>query len=217
MLSQGTSFAIDYGGKIYEITARHVLEGVPVDHPKNLEIRQGTEWKKLPVTRILYPSSPDVDIAIVETTIPATQPYSIEPMGGGKDGGILTFGQPVWFLGYPFIEGLGTKFRGDVATTLPFIKKGILSAIDALNPDAQILYVDGFNNHGFSGGPILFYDFGTHKYFIAGVVKGYRYDQAETIINGKPVQTTVLVNSGILIGYNIIHAIDSIKNAPPAK
>ena len=214
MLSQGTSFVIDYAGKSYEITARHVLEGVRADHPENLQIRQGAEWKKLPVTRVLYPSSADVDIAVIETTIPGAKPYEVEVM---HDGGSLVFGQSVWFLGYPYLEGLGTKFRGDPATTIPFIKKGILSAIDASNPEAEILSVDGFNNHGFSGGPIVFYDFEKHKYYIAGVVKGYKYDQAETLVQGKSVPTDVLVNSGILVGYSIIHAIDAIKNAPPVK
>jgi hypothetical protein len=91
-----------------------------------------------------------VDIAILETTFSATQPFSIEVE---NDKAALTFCQPVWFLGYPFLEGLGTKFRRDAGATMPFIKKGILSAIDASNPDAVLLYVDGFNNHGSPADP----------------------------------------------------------------
>jgi hypothetical protein len=36
-----------------------------------------------------------------------------------------------------------------------------MSAIDNSNPDAEVLYIDGFNNPGFSGGPIIFWDFAT--------------------------------------------------------
>ena len=77
--------------------------------------------------------------------------------------------------------------------------------------------MDGFNNHGFSGGPILYFDFGLHKYFIAGVVKGYRNDRAETVVNGKQIQTDMLVNSGILVGYSIEHAIQAIGDASVTK
>jgi hypothetical protein len=50
---QGTAFAIDYGGKLYEITARHVMAGVADQRPMNVQIRKGSEWLALPVTRIL--------------------------------------------------------------------------------------------------------------------------------------------------------------------
>jgi hypothetical protein len=33
-----------------------------------------------------------------------------------------------------------------------------MSAIDARNPEAVVLYIDGFNNPGFSGGPIIYWD-----------------------------------------------------------
>ncbi len=56
-------------------------------------------------------------------------------------------GQQVWFLGYPY--GLGSHFPNG---EFPFIKRGTMSAIDSTNPHAVVLYVDGFNNPGFSGG-----------------------------------------------------------------
>jgi hypothetical protein len=48
-------------------------------------------------------------------------------------------------------------------------------------------------------------------------VKGYRNDKAETIVNGKQVETDLLANSGILVGYSISHAIDAIKRAQAEK
>jgi hypothetical protein len=123
---------------------------------------------------------------------------------------LLSMGQQVWFLGYPW--GIGTRGVNVVA---PFIKRGTMSAIDATNPNAVVLYIDGFNNPGFSGGPIVYWDFSKHVYKIIGVVKGYREDTAKIRVNGEPVDTQLLVNSGILVGYSILHVIQAIENNRP--
>jgi hypothetical protein len=94
---------------------------------------------------------------------------------------------------------------------IPFIKRGTMSAIDGTNSEAIVLYVDGFNNPGFSGGPIIFWSFVKHTYQIIGVVRGYREDRAKVLVNGQHVDTQFLVNSGILIGYSINHAIQAIE------
>ena len=88
-----------------------------------------------------------------------------------------------------------------------------MSAIDATNRDAVVLYIDGFNNPGFSGGPIVYWDFEKHAYRILGVVKGYREDTAKIMVNGEHVDTNLLENSGILVGYSIQHAIQAIERA----
>src|ERR1022692_1371919 len=117
-------------------------------------------------------------------------------------------GQQVWFLGYPFGDtALTTRMENQI---LPFIKRGTISAINGSKPDAIILYIDGFNNPGFSGGPIVYWAFGSHTYRILGVVQGYKVENAKMMVNGQPADTQVLVNSGILIGYSIAHAIQAI-------
>ncbi len=208
---QGTAFTIDYAGKLYIITARHVVAGVPKLNA-TLQVRKEGQWLNLPTLKTLYPSSDKVDIAIFKTDQVVTTPYGIAATD--KTGG-ATMGQQIWFLGYPFLEGLGSHFaKGPTAsspTEFPFIKRGTMSAIDATDPDAVVIYIDGFNNRGFSGGPILFWDFVQHKYRIAGVVQGYKNDVALTIVDGHQVDTNLLVNSGILVGYNIQHAIDAIE------
>jgi hypothetical protein len=85
-----------------------------------------------------------------------------------------------------------------------------MSAIVATNPDAVVLYIDGFNNPGFSGGPIVYWNFTTHAYGIIGVVMGYKEDTAKVLVNGVHMDTQLLVNSGILIGYSIQHALQAI-------
>ncbi|HXX18605.1 MAG TPA: serine protease [Candidatus Acidoferrum sp.] len=198
----GTAFSIDYQGKIYLITARHVVTGLPATGG-TIQIRRADNWADYRTVKTLFPSSSDVDIAILETNEKTTSPFEIKP-AEGKEG--PTFGQAVWFLGYPF--GLGTRLSN---MQLPFIKRGTMSAVDATNPDAIVVYIDGFNNPGFSGGPIVFWDFGNHTYRILGVVKGYRSEAAQVLVNGVSTDTNILVNSGILVGYSIKHAVDAIE------
>jgi hypothetical protein len=196
----GTAFKMDYQGTIYLVTAKHVVAGVP-QSGATIRIRQEGEWKDYHTVRTIYPFSPEVDIAIFETEEKLTTPYLIGATGS------VTFGQPVWFVGFPF-GGLGTRWRGG---SFAFIKRGTLSAMDSTNPDAIVLYIDGFNNSGFSGGPIVCWDFSKHVYEIIGVVQGYKPEAAKALINGQPVDTQILVNSGILVSYSIEHAIKAIE------
>jgi hypothetical protein len=152
-----------------------------------------------------------VDIAVFETPEKTSQPYNITPANAHG----ITMGQ-AWFIGYPF--GLHsvlnvTTQTGAKSTVLPFMKRGTMSAIDGTNPDAVVYYIDGFNNPGFSGGPIIFWNFDRHVYQIIGVVKGYREDTAKVLINGQHVDTQLLVNSGILVAYGIQNAIDAIQKS----
>jgi S1-C subfamily serine protease len=198
----GTAFTIDYQDKLYLITARHVVAGIP-DTNAVLQVRDGDKWTEYKTTKTIYPESSDVDIAIFATDEKPPQHFAIEPMSGASG---PTFGQQLWFIGYPY--GLGSNIQGHI---LPFLKRGSMSAVDSTNKSAIIFYIDGFNNPGFSGGPIIFWDFSSHKYEILGVVQGYKEDTAKTLVNGRQVDTQYLVNSGILVAYSIGHAMDAIK------
>lgn len=202
----GTAFTIDYQGKLYLVTARHLVAGLP-ERNAIVQVRRADKWEDLHTVKTIFPSSSDVDIAVFETGEKASQPFNVTLMG--KTDGV-TMGQQVWFLGYPF-EGMGSRTHDDKSTVIPFMKRGTMSAIDGANPDAVVLYIDGFNNPGFSGGPIVFWNFTRHTYQILGVVMGYREDTAKVLVNGVHVDTGLLVNSGILIGYSIDHAVQAIE------
>jgi S1-C subfamily serine protease len=205
----GTAFAVDHKGSLYLITARHVVAALPSTGGK-IQIRQKGEWKDYEVIKKIFPSSDDVDIAVLQTNEKLPTAYGIKWTGTSG----VTFGQQVWFLGYPY--GLGSKFANG---ELPFIKRGTMSAIDGSNPEAIVLYIDGFNNPGFSGGPIIYWSFSDHIIQILGVVKGYQPESAKVMVNGVQQDTALLVNSGILIGYSVKHAFDAIEQAdtPPAR
>ena len=53
-------------------------------------------------------------------------------------------------------------------------------------------------------------DFNKHVYEIVGVVQGYKLEAAKAVVNGQPVDTQILVNPGILVGYSIEHAVKAI-------
>ena len=95
------------------------------------------------------------------------------------------------------------------------MKRGSRPAVDASNPDVVVFYIDGFNDPGFSGGPVIYWEFTTHKYKVLSVVKGYKPDTAKMMINGQQVDTNLLVNSGILVSFSICHVIDAIEKSLP--
>lgn len=203
----GTGFLLDHKGTAYLVTARHMVEKLPVNKAV-LGVWKDNTWKSLQTIKTLFPKSDQVDIAVLKLDEKLPTPYSIQPMG---DTGGVTMGQQLWFLGYPFQIGTtfspGAQWNGGA----PFIKRGTMSALDGSNPDALIYYIDGFNNPGFSGGPIVYWSFSKHTYEIAGVVKGYKPEAAQVMVNGQPVDTQVMVNSGILIAYHIKYAIAAIE------
>lgn len=116
------------------------------------------------------------------------------------------------FLGFPY--GLYTLAFG---RHHPFEKHAYLSAIDNLEQSAEIFYLDGFNNPGFSGGPVIFLNPKTSKWMILAVLSGYRPMNAQTRVGKNTVDTNILVNSGIVVSYSIQHALDAIDKASEAK
>lgn len=200
----GTAFAVDYQSKLYLITAKHLVGGLPLQNA-TIQIWKAGQWNDYHTIKTIFPASSDVDIAIFETDEKVMTPYTVSVI---DDIGGPTMGQQVWFLGYPY--GISSHFQGGLIA--PFIKRGTMSAVDATNPKAVVLYIDGFNNPGFSGGPIVYWDFSKHKYEIVGVVQGYREDSAKTLINGRQVDTQFLVNTGILVGYSISPAMKAIED-----
>lgn len=204
--STGTAFSVDYKGKIYLVTARHVAAGLPATKAV-LQMWNANKWEDVRTVKTLLPPVAAVDIDVFETEETISQPFSI-PMTTGSEG--PTMGQQVWFLGYPFGDTALTSRRDN--EMLPFIKKGTMSAISGSDDGGVVMYIDGFNNPGFSGGPIVIWEFNRRAYRILGVVQGYRSESAKVMVNGQPVDTNILVNSGILIGYGVKHVIDAIEN-----
>lgn len=213
----GSAFTIEVDGKQYLITARHLLKGFGSEG--EIELWQDSRWSKLKA-RAIYPSKEVVDIAALDLGRQVTVAFPLEASSGG-----LTLGQQVYFLGYP--DGLGSSVS--VAAPpgfgeIPFLKSGIVSALDDRDPEASLLYLDGHNNPGFSGGPIVFWHFPSTSFRVAGVVRGYR-NEALPVLKRKDLDDPdakahndlyTRANSGIVIGYDILHIVEAIRARYPA-
>jgi S1-C subfamily serine protease len=210
--STGSAFTIEVDGKQYLITARHLLNGFGSEG--EIELWTEGRWSKARA-RAIYPSKEVVDIAALDLGRPVTITFPLEPSSGG-----LTLGQQVYFLGYPY--GLGTLASAPAPPgfgELPFLKSGIVSAVDDRDPEASILYLDGQNNPGFSGGPIVFWHSASRGFRVAGVVRGYR-NESLPVLKQKDLANPeaqayndlyTRANSGIVIGYDIRHIVDAIR------
>lgn len=213
----GSAFTVEVDGKQYLITARHLLEGF--GSQGEVELWMENRWSRFRV-RAIYPAKETVDIAALDAGRPLTVTFPLEASAGG-----LTLGQQVYFLGYPY--GLGTAGSAAPAPPgfgeIPFLKSGIVSALDDRDPEANLLYLDGHNNPGFSGGPIVFWHTESRRFRVAGVVRGYR-NEALPVLKKKNLDDPraqahndlyTRANSGIVIGYDIRHIVDAIRRAGP--
>lgn len=200
----GSSFTIERGDRQYLITARHLVKSLPVKNA-TVEISVGGLWKSLNVD-IIYPPNIAVDIAVLKLSADLSSRYDNEI------GGSVTLGQGCYFLGFPY-----QLYSVALGQHQPFEKHAYLSAIDNLDASAVIFYLDGFNNPGFSGGPVVFYDYKRSKWMIVAVISGYRSTEAQARVGRNFVNTNILVNSGIVITYSVQHAVDAIDTALASK
>ncbi|UNN05266.1 S1 family peptidase [Rhodococcus opacus] len=190
----GTCFTINRHGRQWLVTAQHVLEGVnPVDI--KVVTHDGVEQAGLPL-QLVPPVNPGADIAVLSLNgNELTHDLSLLP---SSEGCVIT--QDAYFLGFPF----GLSFQ-NAFETLPIVKKSIVSGNDRSN-SVLLWLLDGINNPGFSGGPVVFNRLGTDDWQVLGVVSGYR-TQAVAVADGAGHVPT---NSGIILAYGINHAVESI-------
>lgn len=227
--SFGTAFTIEVDDRQYLITAKHVVAGLKGEDA--VQIRNGDQWSPFKV-KVLRCDDP-IDIAVLVPPVQLTVTFPLEPTMEG-----LQFAQDMYFVGFPY--GLSTTFPGGFSVAL--VKKAIFSG-ERNEKGVDLLFLDGHNNPGFSGGPIVFRDLSRSgaTFKVAGVVSGFRHDttpvlqpveikpgeiRPEDIALGRIVEkegrlfrlreTEQLVrfNTGIVVGYSISHAVDLIRKNP---
>ncbi len=195
--STGTCFTFYDKNKEYLITAKHVINGI--GSSGKIQIFHGNIWKNVAVN-VLYHSNKNVDVAVMELNIkilnnPLKIQYSMDSISPGQD---------TFFLGFPY--GLFSNLGDNLLSSfpIPFIKKGTCSSIIKENGQ-NILYLDGHNNPGFSGGPVCFTNLFSKEFHIAGVVSAYKLNNPQQILNSQHEKTDLLYreNSGIVKCYPI--------------
>ena len=201
--SQGTCFTIDHENRQYIVTARHIVESMTV--PATIRIKHKGVWKDCLVNLVGHCKG-KVDISVLAVDFQLSPTYSLPTTGR------MTLGQDFYFLGFPY--GL-TSEVGEFNRNFPFplIKKATLSAIDS---NTNLLFLDGHNNPGFSGGPVVYSQVGEpdHELLVAGVISGYRFNMEPVYLEGKRTSLEFEYNTGIIVAYGIKHAINLISQNP---
>ena len=124
-------------------------------------------------------------------------------------GGSYVMGHQAYFLGFPYTEDFNTLVDG---WNIPLIKSSTISGSPVIN-GLPALVLDGHNNPGFSGGPVIAYDHSKERNTIIGVISGY-YPQYNPIIVSRTESPSFKSseNSGLIFAVQIEKAIDIIES-----
>jgi hypothetical protein len=212
----GTCFVIDVNERQYLVTARHIVP--TIEAADNVEIFHKNAWHPI-VVHAIFPENKNIDAVALAASTEAMADLKLSKLDiplGSKD---VIIGQKVFFLGYPFGLASRSKNRNDL---IPFVKAGILSAIDYRSQDVPVVYIDGHNNHGFSGGPVIFSNLVNNRQLqILAVISAYKNQQTNVMDVTVPDDPTsesktnklqyVLENSGIAIAYQLNEVVEAIK------
>ncbi|MBK7307817.1 MAG: trypsin-like peptidase domain-containing protein [Chitinophagaceae bacterium] len=203
----GTAFLITYNGKQYFVTARHLFTTSRNKQSISFEILKDTTWTTINAT-LLMSDTVQIDIALLQLD---SSNYSNRAWAFNVNNE-LVLGDAGYFLGYPF--GLQTKDKNGFNKGFPFplVKKFVFSGA-AIEKGVSFLLLDGHNNPGFSGGPVIFIDRATkdkNRWFIGGVISSYVNQKNQMITPVGLLNYTE--NSGIIIAISASHIINIINS-----
>lgn len=199
--SFGTAFTIDVDGRQYLVTARHVVQAFPFT--SGLQIFGKGEWNTTEM-RLVGHGNGEIDVSVFASTKPLT-PASL-PIVASSDG--LTYGQEVFFLGFPY-GILGNVVLTEHAYHLPMVKRATMSLFAG-----EMYLLDGHNNPGFSGGPVLFGQPGKSPTNIGAVVSGYKSVREPVYQGSNKTNLSYGYNTGIIVSYKIEAALELIRTNP---
>ena len=205
--SMGTMFTIDIDNRQYIITAKHLVKNIKKED--TLFTAHNEKIKTLKV-RLVGHCEGEKDISVLSPSIQLSPPLPLPATMGN-----IYYGQDVYFLGFPELDR-SSFFKINRGFPLPFVKRAIVSN---MRSNRAILFLDGHNNPGFSGGPVVFKTPGNQDLKVAGVISGYRVREDSIYRkNGiKDKKSDALVyktNIGIILSYGINCAVDLIKKNP---
>lgn len=204
--SLSTCFTMDIDNRQYIVTAKHCIGDFD---SAQFQIYKNGQWKNIDVSLVGFGTC-NADIAVLSAKEQLSPTDTLASALGP-----LAMGQDLFFLGFP----LGFRQEvGDInlGFPLPFVKKAILSALSDPHSDLNILFLDGHNNGGFSGGPVIFAPVGkpATDFRIGAVVSAYCVEKENILFNELPTELHNQGNSGIIISHSIEHAIETIKANP---
>ena len=192
---RGTAFTVEIENRQYIVTAKHVLEG---ELPATVEVELD-DWTRIPVTLVgRGRRQQDVLVLATDRQLSAAFPVDVGMAG-------LILGQSVRFLGY-FRRVRTSPLPGYKKRGAPLVMSGIVSGFnfDETGADGPSLWIDGHNNKGFSGGPVVFQPAQAAsreecRWRIAGVISGYVPAPVEIrTMAGRQAAAVAISNAGLL-------------------
>jgi len=188
-LGGGTCFMISKGGNQYFVTASHLFKAsdmsgdvIPIDLLNQNQLETFN-------AKVYFHPDRNVDIAVFKLPKKITQ-----GPGLSLDTTSLFPGMQVFFYGFP-LSNMGTETP---VLKFPLVKSAIISGMGKF-AGVNILLLDGHNNHGFSGGPVLVYDTTKKAMCIVGVISSYYFEPRNVSYKGDRLSFDE--NSGIVICY----------------
>jgi hypothetical protein len=230
----GSAFTIDVDGRQYLITAKHMVAGLK--EKDTIHVRKDDRWAPLEVTT--FRCDDPIDIAVLVPPSQLTVDFPLEPSSKG-----LAVGEDAFFVGFPF--GQATSVRLNGIYPMGLAKKAMVSGFDPLQSQKGMgIILDGYNNPGFSGSPVVFRDLSQpgFVYKVAAVLVAFRpeagpvrpaqtvrpeqitaedraqsriiEDRGQYLRLGEETGTFVSLNSGVAISYDIFSAVALIRQHP---
>ena len=216
----GTCFTINVDNRQYVITAQHLLRYKDKHDDyweflgDTIDIKFNKRWNPIPI-KVIGHCAQEIDISVLTAQI------AIPLLGGYEfptDKNQIWYGDEMYFLGFPH------QREANVGYNIPF---PILKSAKVSEGNLNYLLLDGHNNSGFSGGPVIYKRSrliesdeglsmigGPNPLLFAGVVSGYIPEE----IKGDLVQTGIgvksEVNSGMMLVYRIEYALELIHQNP---
>jgi len=177
----GTCFTFSKNGIDYLVTARHIVASI--ESPDVLLIERNKDWIPVEVGLIGYGKN-GIDLAVFSVKSPIDSESCFLEVGVNE----VTLGEDVYFLGFPV--DLKATWENNDGFPVPFVKKGVVSAIDK-----NRFYLDGHAGPGFSGGPVVRWEKPNQ---VIGVVTGHLSSE-DTVVDIEERGTSYISrgNSGI--------------------
>jgi len=207
--ASGSCFIVSIENNDYLITAKHLFPNINTKTTINAEVLNNTGWHYF-TCKLLIHSNPNIDVAVLDLGTHDRKENLFDLNSKG-----IAISQDCYFLGFPFGLKMDDKDgKMNSGYPLPFVKKGIISSFyNSSNTGFQI-FLDGHNNPGFSGGPVVITNTinasdDLHRMKIIGVVSAYIN---ENKVTKTPVgDFTNSENSGIVICYAINSVFEILK------
>src|SRR5258708_10296668 len=218
----GTIFSIDIDEREYWVTAKHIITGAK--HPPfgtidsktvKLNILPQSDSTKnwIPITFTVIDPGKDVDIVVLAPEKSLLGKNTIQSARVASSG--TMYGGECEFVGFPFGSSWTGMFEKGEMARLPFVKRCTISGL--INSPQRVWVLDGINNEGFSGGPVLFQTGPAQQ--VIGVISGFWREPIEVV----PLEESqgqvhpneaALANAGFIFAYDLTPAIDAIKKNP---